>query len=420
MKNTDYKSAVELITSQEKFHICLGLDRIGKILDLMGKPQDGLKFVHVAGTNGKGSVCAMLSAILTQAGYKTGLFTSPHILDYTERIKINNKDIPQEDFARLIFEVCELANKHEIYLTEFELLTAIMFKYFAEQKIDICVLETGLGGRFDATNVIKENILSVLTSISFDHTDRLGDTIEKIAFEKAGIIKPGCPAVLSKKNAGYETIIKEAKNKNAAPYAARTDVKTVFENGVNYALFEDKKYEFNLLGLYQAQNLELVLEVIKNLKDFPIKENDLKIALKKVSWACRLQYIKEKNLIIDGAHNPDGARMLRESLDYYFQDSKKVWIYGTLKNKDYKTAVKTLFQEEDDVYLYNFQHENHAAFEEIANCTSLTVQYANIPKVVDLIESKDLKIICGSIYMIGEILNSNSTLKNIAVLDNIY
>lgn len=415
-----YTDAINLITSREKFHICLGLDRIGQILALLDNPQDKLKFIHVAGTNGKGSVSVMLSTILSEAGYKTGLFTSPHILEYSERIKIDNREISQEDFGELIFEVCELAQKHEIYLTEFELLTTIMFKYFADKNIDICILETGLGGRFDATNIIKENIMSAITSISLDHTDRLGDTVEKIAYEKAGIIKENCPVVISPKNAGFEKVKEIAAQKNSQLLTTSTLVDLLFENGTNHAIFDGKKHEFNLLGLYQKDNLEIVLEVIKNLKDFPVSEKALKNALKKVCWSCRVQYIKEKNLIIDGAHNPDGARMLRKSLDYYFPQTKRIWIYGSLKNKDYKSIVNTLFKEGDEIYLYGFQHPNHATYEQIAGCTSLTVEYANLAKIEDIMQSRELKIIAGSIYMIGEILNSSKALKNIAVMDNIY
>ena len=194
MKQT-YNEAVNLLTSAGKFRISLGLDRMEKLLELIGNPQDKLDYIHVAGTNGKGSVCSILSSVLTESGKKVGLYTSPHIFKYTERIQINGAVITDEDFARYVFEISELADKNNIDLTEFEILTAVMFKYFADEKVDVVVLETGLGGRFDATNVIKRNLCSVITHIDFDHTDRLGDTLEKIAFEKAGIIKPNCPCI---------------------------------------------------------------------------------------------------------------------------------------------------------------------------------------------------------------------------------
>ena len=170
-----YIDTINLLTSQGKFYINLGLDRISKILDLLGNPQDKLKIIHVAGTNGKGSACTIIAAILVKSGMKTGLYTSPHIYEYTERIKINGYDIKKDDFTRYIFEICKIADENNIHLTEFEILTAVMFKYFADNNVDIAVVETGLGGRFDATNVIKKNLCSIITHIDLDHTEILGN-----------------------------------------------------------------------------------------------------------------------------------------------------------------------------------------------------------------------------------------------------
>ena len=172
----NYNDAIKLLTSQGKFYINLGLDRMQQILNLLGNPQERLKCIQVAGTNGKGSVCTMLDSILRTAGFKTGLYTSPHIFEYTERIKISGVDISKQDFANYTKQITILADKNNIHLTEFEILTTIMFKYFADNNIDIAIIETGLGGRFDATNVISSNICSVITHIDLDHTDRLGDT----------------------------------------------------------------------------------------------------------------------------------------------------------------------------------------------------------------------------------------------------
>ena len=215
-----YNNAIDLLTSQGKFYINLGLERISAVLDLLGNPQDKLKCIHVAGTNGKGSVCAIIASILTEAGMKTGLYTSPHIFEYTERIKINGCEISKDDFVKYIFEICEIADKNDIHLTEFEILTAVMFKYFSDNNVEVVVLETGLGGRFDATNVIKRNLCSIITHIDLDHTDRLGNTRSKIAFEKAGIIKPDCPVLTCE---GYEEIKDRADECNSlfvmvAPY----------------------------------------------------------------------------------------------------------------------------------------------------------------------------------------------------------
>ena len=222
----NYDNAVKLLTSQGKFYINLGLERISQVLHLLGNPQDKLKCIHVAGTNGKGSVCAIISTILTDAGIKTGLYTSPHIFNYTERIKINGIDISKEDFANYVFNICDVADKNNIHLTEFEILTAVMFKYFADNNVEVVVLETGLGGRFDATNVIKSNLCSIITHIDLDHTERLGNTKSKIAFEKAGIIKPNSPVFTSE---GYEEIKDKADEVNSlfvmvAPFEDTTNL----------------------------------------------------------------------------------------------------------------------------------------------------------------------------------------------------
>ena len=203
----NYKEAIEKLTSSGMFYIDLGLDRIRVVLEKLGNPQDSLKCIHIAGTNGKGSTCAILASVLQEAGYKVGLYTSPHIFEYTERIKINGREIPQEVFAKLFEEVNSLG----IHLTEFEILTVIMFLYFQRNNVEIVVLETGMGGRFDATNVIKENLCAIITQIDLDHTDRLGKTKDEIAFEKAGIIKPNCPVITSM---GYEAIRDKADEVN--------------------------------------------------------------------------------------------------------------------------------------------------------------------------------------------------------------
>lgn len=422
----NYQKAINLITSREKFHICLGLDRILKILEILGNPQKNLKIIHVAGTNGKGSVCAILSKVLSCAGYKTGLYTSPHILEYTERIKINQTDISKIDFADLIFEISDIAQKNNIYLTEFELLTAAAYKYFSDKQTDICVIETGLGGRLDATSAISENVLSIITSISFDHVDKLGDTIEKIAFEKAGIIKNGCPVLVSKKNKGFETILKTAKEKNSNILVPENYVDLRFENNRNYAFYKNEKYEFNLLGLWQKENLELVFRCIEYLKNsgYEISKEAVKKALKTIFWPCRMQYIEKYNLLIDGTHNPDGARVLKDSLDYYFPNQKRVWIYGSLKTKNYKKVMETLFSKDDEVYFYDFKYPNSVNFQDLQKiiAKSYPINQKELEYLLEENKNKqNLVVISGSFYMIGSIFSqiSSDFFKNIARLDNI-
>lgn len=376
----NYSDAIEKLTSRGMFYIELGLERIQKALEILGNPQNDLKCIHVAGTNGKGSVCTMLESVLREAGYKTGLYTSPHIYNYTERIKINGTDISKEDFAALFEEV----SKINIHLTEFEVLTVIMFLYFQRNNVDVVILETGLGGRFDATNVIKKNLCSIITQIDLDHTERLGNTKEQIAFEKAGIIKPNCPVITSM---GYESIRDRADELNAMLVFVSPFVPPDFIEALS------------LKGLHQAENLALVLTTINYLFK-NIDEETIKRGLSKVKNPCRFEYFKEKNLIIDASHNPNGIQALRNNLDYYFPDENRRFVFGCLKNKDYEKMMKIIFQEGDEVYLNGFDCPNACSFETLKE--KCPVQAEKYTDEVKLTPDK-LNIICGSFYMIGKL-----------------
>lgn len=380
----DYENAIKTLTSQGKFYINLGLERISAILELLGNPQDSLKCFHIAGTNGKGSVCAILAAVLKEYGVTVGLYTSPHIFEYTERIKINGQDISKDDFAGYVTEICSLADKNNIHLTEFEILTATAFKYFADKKVDVVVLETGLGGRFDATNVIKKNLCAIITHIDLDHTERLGSTKDKIAFEKAGIIKENCPVVTSE---GYEAIKDAADEKNSlllftAPFADTTNL--------------------SLKGIYQQENLALALAALKLV--YPeIPQSVVDEGLKKVQHPCRFQVIEDENLIIDGAHNPNGIVGLRESLDFYYPDKFRRFVFGCLKNKDYKKMMEILFQKGDEIYFYHFNNKNSCTFEELQSACPYTAK--EFKSLNDLPSAENtMTIVCGSFYMLAEVL----------------
>lgn len=373
-----YEEAIKLLTSRGKFYIDLGLERIEAALEKFSNPQDSLKCIHVAGTNGKGSVCTILDSILREAGYKTGLYTSPHIWEYTERIKVNGIEISKEDFANYVFEIAECG----IHLTEFEILTIMMFLYFKRNNVDVAVLETGLGGRLDATNVIKSNLCSIITQIDLDHTERLGDTKEKIAFEKAGIIKPECPVITSM---GYEAIKDRADEMNSMFIFATPFVKSEFIEALS------------LRGMHQRENLALAINAVNYLfKD--IGDDVIAEGLKKVKNPCRFQYFLEKNLIVDGSHNPNGIQALRDNLDYYFPEEKRRFVFGCLKNKDYQRMMNILFREEDEVYLNDFDYPSACTFEELKlKCPIEAHKYSSES---DLSQDR-LNIICGSFYMIG-------------------
>lgn len=378
-----YNDAVKLLTSVGKFHISLGLDRMFKIMDLLGNPQDKLNCIHVAGTNGKGSVCAILSSILTCAGQKVGLYTSPHIFKYTERIQICGKPITDDDFAKYVFEISDLADKNSIDLTEFEILTAVMFKYFYDNDVDVVVLETGLGGRFDATNIIKRNLCSIITHVDFDHTERLGNTIDKIASEKAGIIKPNCPCIVFEGREVYRDVTDELGSLllMVAPFAPTT--------------------ELSLKGAYQQENLSLALAAIEEV--FPeVPQAVIDEGLRRVKHPCRFQYIEDKNLIIDGAHNPNGINSLRQSLDMYYPNTNRRFIFGCLKNKDYTKMVQSLFMQGDKIYFYHFKHQNSCPVQELQKVCPFESKELTPNTQIDF-NGGHLNIICGSFYMISEL-----------------
>lgn len=377
-----YEEAIKILTSKGNFHIDLGLDRISKVLNFFDNPQDKLKYIHVAGTNGKGSVCTILASILKEAGYRVGLYTSPHIWEYTERIKINGENIPKDEFSKLIFDVTNKAKNNNIHLTEFEILTVVMFLYFQKNNVDIVILETGLGGRLDATNVIKKNLCSIITQIDLDHTERLGNTKDEIAYEKAGIIKKDCPVITSM---GYEAIRDKADKENSMFILATPFVNPMFIEACS------------LKGMHQVENLALAINAIQYLfKD--ISDETIIEGLKKVKNPCRFQYIPEKNLIIDASHNPNGVKALRENLDYYFPNEKRRFIFGCLRTKDYEKMMNILFKSDDEILLNEFDYPNAATYDELkAKCPINSHKYNHILEH----NFNKLTIICGSFYMIG-------------------
>ena len=373
-----YEYAIKQLTSRDNFYIDLGLDRIRAALEIFGNPQDKLKCVHVAGTNGKGSVCTILDSILREAGYRTGLYTSPHIWDYTERIRVCGVEISKEDFASYVEQIMGCG----IHLTEFEILTVMMFLYFEAKGVDIAILETGLGGRLDATNVIKKNLCSIITQIDLDHTERLGDTKEKIAYEKAGIIKQACPVITSM---GYEAIKDKADEMDSMFILATPFVKPEFVEALT------------LKGNHQVENLALAVNAINYLfKD--IDDVTIIAGLRKVKNPCRFQYFPMQNLVVDASHNPNGIAALRDNLDSYFPQNERRFVFGCLRNKDYSKMMRILFREGDEIYFNEFDYPNACSFEELqAACPYKATQYNN-----EALADNKLNIICGSFYMIGQ------------------
>ncbi len=411
--------AEKILTSSEKFHIELGLKRISRILELLGNPEKSLKIVHVGGSNGKGSTCAILEEIFVQAGFKTGKFTSPHLFSYCERISVNKRPISDTEFDALIEKISNLDKQYGIELTEFEILTAAGFLYFKEKACDIVILEVGLGGRLDSTNVIEKPLATIVTSISLEHKERLGDTIEKIAFEKAGIFKKCCPSVFLKENKGYKTLKSEALRLGAEVYETKT-----LEIKDGCALVGGEAVKFGLLGRHQGENLALALETVGILNEAgalgkKIDFETVKKALSEVRWKFRLEKAEYKGnkILIDACHNPDGARVLAEFLDENYKGKKIKFIFGCLKNKDYKEVLEYLLgQGEREVCFYEFDYPNALKYEDLMKSLepgAARLIRGGIRKVENPYEEitkggADLTVVCGSIYMLGQVFKEKN------------
>jgi len=388
-----YGQAVRYLESFQRSGIRLGLERITSLLAHLGDPQDSFKSIHIAGTNGKGSVAAMLSSILFRSGYRVGLYTSPHLVDYTERVRINEKDISKAKFAAAVAKVKETIDElPEMRLTEFEVLTAVGFLLLSQEKVVIAIIEVGLGGRLDATNVIAP-ILSVITNIDHDHMDVLGGTISKIAKEKAGIIKPGVTLVTGETKVWR--ILYNICKKNGSKFIRSNKIK------VKYA---------PLVGSHQVENTRTALVGIKVLRELGVKIGDKQIdrGLRGTSWPGRLQMVSKKPLIIlDGSHNPAGAKTLADFLPSY--GKKFTFIIGMQANKDIKSFVNIIKPLSKDLIVVRSSNPGAAANKFVAD---RIMSVGRKPIIAGSLRSalakasKNMYPICitGSLYLVGDAL----------------
>jgi len=380
-----YDDALKYLDSLNVFGIKPGLERITLLTDRLGKPQNFFKTVHVTGTNGKGSTCAMLAEILQAAGYKVGLFTSPHLVTYCERFKVNGKNISETEFA----EIVELIKFLAVQATQFEVLTAMAFAWFAKENVDIAVIEVGLGGTFDSTNIITPKV-SVITNVALEHENILGD-LASIAQNKAGIIKRNIPCVTGATGKPLE-IIRSVAEKNNSP---------LFE------VTQPAQVEINLRGEFQKFNAAIA---IKTAEVLGIAEEKIFAGLKKVSWAGRFEVIETDcgKVIIDGAHNPHGATALRQSLDKIFPTERRCFLFGALADKNIDAMIEILFRADDFVIV---TEPNSARAENVEKiCGKLKsrgvdcIDAKNISDAVSKLKTFDgLKIATGSLYLIGEV-----------------
>lgn len=349
----NYEEAMQYIHGTLKFGSKLGLERITGLTELLGNPQKKLKFVHITGTNGKGSTTALISNILIDSGYKTGIFTSPYIQRFTERIKVDNNEIEPDELADIIglikSKIDTMIKMGLEHPTEFEIITAAAFEYFHRKRCDIVVLEVGLGGRYDSTNIIDSPEVSAITTISLDHTDKLGGTLEEIAYIKAGIIKQDSDAVVYPQPDKIMKIFKdECRLKNSVFHDVSFEDLKLKEFCQDGQLFDYKEYQnlrIRLLGDHQLCNAAVAIDTCEVLinKGYKIANTNIRNGIATTTWPGRLEIINTDPLIlIDGAHNLEGGQSLNAALDRYFSEKEKVFIVGFLWDKDYDHIMELL------------------------------------------------------------------------------
>lgn len=418
----NYDESLKYIHSLLQFGVVPGLERITALLDMLGNPQDQLKFVHVAGTNGKGSVCTMSSNILQHAGYKTGLFTSPYVIDFCERIKIDGNMIDHNELAHLVTttrRMIEELARLELQPTEFEVITAIAMKYFAMQKCDIVVLETGLGGRLDSTNIIDTPLASIITCISLDHTEILGNTIEKITTEKCGIIKQNgttiCyPCQLPTAMKVIENFTQKQNNQLVLGCLSEIVVKKSTITGTILS-WNGIEINLNLIGEHQVLNASTAISAMIELgkKGFNINRANIKYGIENTTIPARFEVLSSDPIVIlDGGHNSDGIDSFVSSVERLLPNQKKIFIMGTMADKDYEFTIERVSR-----VAYEFIATTPSNPRALYACTACEIASAFCKKTAAISSPKDavsyaffqakahgyVIIICGSLYLAGDV-----------------
>lgn len=422
----NYIEALNYINDKNKFGSRLGLDTIDRLLNLLGNPHMGMKYIHLAGTNGKGSTAAFVTNILKESDYKVGLFTSPYLERFNERISINGADIPDERLADITKRI---KDKIQIMLEEgyehpttFEIVTTIAFVYFNEENVDYVVLEVGLGGRADSTNVIKDSLISIITTIDYDHMDVLGHTLGKIAYEKGGIIK-GNGLVLSytQEKEAIDVIKEISADKEAelivCPMKSVEIVNLTKHGGVFNFKYNDKEFkniEISLLGKHQTYNAALALTAVLILKEKGLvnaTEDNIRDGLKNTKWPGRMEILKKApTFMIDGAHNIQGIRSLVESLKG-FEYNRLILGTAILKDKDVEHMVEMLTPMADEIIVTEVDMSRKMEAEDLERIINKYNKNTHIEKdnekaidkAYELADNDDLIVFAGSLYLIGNI-----------------
>ena len=416
----NYEEALGYLENYTWSKTRLGLGRTRELCSRMGDPQKKLRFVHVAGSNGKGSTCAMIASILQAAGYKTGLYTSPYIQDFCERIQINGENIPHDRLAEITEKLRDAAESMEDHPSWFEMVTAVAFRYYYEENCDIVVLEVGMGGEFDSTNVIDSPEVAVLTNIGLEHTEYLGDTIEAIAETKSGIIKPGCSVVSYDNVPEVRAVISRIAEKNGAPlvYADPAGIRLIERNlGGQVFEWEGKTYSIPLHGAHQLRNASVVMEMVRALRErgWDIPDKAVSEGLATVTWPARFQILSQEPLfILDGGHNPQCAEAMTECLGALLPGQKVDFLLGILADKDYTHMIDILEPYAASFHCIAPENERALGVSDLADTIRTrgfdTYAYDDLDDAISAVLSSAAlhgrPAVCfGSLYLAGEILN---------------
>ena len=421
--------AIEKIHEFSKFGSVLGLERMTELLSLLGDPQDQLKVIHVAGTNGKGSVCRYIYSVLLEEGYKTGIYISPFIENFNERIEIDQVCINDEDLAAYtdrVLEAVSIMIKEGLQSpTEFEVITALALLYFIEKACDYVVLEVGLGGSGDSTNVCREPLMTVITSISMDHMDRLGNTIEEIAAEKAGIIKDGCPVVTSASDARALRVIERTAEEHKSMFFETTNLPIrITEEGISGSCFDVdvqgvsfEGVRIAMAGRHQIDNAVAAmcaLSIMEERGDVRVSRRALYAGLAAARQPGRMEVFAEEKspiTIIDGAHNPDGAKALKEAIGSFCTDKKILMVIGVLADKDVKGMMDHFTDMTEDFIVTQPDNPRRLKAESLADmlrsrgCTCIEAPDIKqaYKEACQRKDKYDVIIYAGSLYMIGKV-----------------
>lgn len=422
------EQAIEYLYSRLKFGSIPGLERIEALCNLVGNPQDKLRFVHVGGTNGKGSTCSMIAGMLQNAGYKTGLFTSPYVIDFRERIQIDGEMIDPDELGSIVEELIPLVaelDKQGITPTEFEVLTVVSLVYYQRHNCDFVVLEVGLGGLCDSTNIIKNPEVCVITSVSYDHTHILGETIEEIAFQKSGIIKENTSVVVYPQpfEEAQQIIIKTAKEKNCRIYAVDEALISPVESDMSGSVFSYKDFtvKVSLVGAHQLYNAATAFEAGIALieRGVNLTVENILFGIDNAHIAARTQIVSKKPLVvIDGGHNPDGVAALCKNLVTVFSGKSVTAIVGMMADKDISGSAKLLAPLCDKILTVTVDNPRSMKAEGLkeiferynSDVTAFDNLGSALNKVIGKIGENEMLLICGSLYLASEAENLKNKL----------